>query len=130
MRPGVRIQPGRNGVDSRRWQVVLTLGTLYWIAELLMIVPAPISGVYGRPASVAGVSGTSPTAPGGMKNSDSQAPTLPAPSIAARRSTNVGGPFGSQAGSSARDQCTRPGLLTALAKSAASPAASSWPFLP
>jgi len=48
----------------------------------------------------------------------------------ARRSISVGGPLGSQPCSSARDHCTRTGRPTALAKSAASAAASSWPLRP
>src|SRR5262249_5508448 len=48
----------------------------------------------------------------------------------ARRSISVGGPFGSQPFSSARDHCTRTGRPTAFASSAATTAASSWPLRP
>ena len=47
-----------------------------------------------------------------------------------QRSSNCGGPLGSQPCSSARVHCTRTGWPTAFDRSAASAAASSWPFMP
>src|SRR6516225_8021037 len=108
IRPGVRIQEGRNGVVASRRQTVLTLANLYGIAEFWKMLPGAMSSPAGIPASVAAISGTLklPAVCCGMKNSDSQAVTTP-PSMAARMSTSVGGPLGSQPCSSARDHCTR-----------------------
>ena len=58
MRPGVRIQDGRNGVVSRRWHTVLILGNLCGIAESWKMLPGAMSGFAGMPASVAATSGT------------------------------------------------------------------------
>src|SRR6516225_1787061 len=93
IRPGVRIQEGRSGVVASRRHTVLTLANLYGIAEFWKMLPGAMSSPAGMPASVAAMSGTLklPAVCCGMKNSDSQAVTVPAPSTAARRSPSVGG---------------------------------------
>src|SRR5262245_43171398 len=85
------------------------------------MLPGAIVSSAGLPLSVAATSGTTNWfgVCWGMKNSESHAVTAPDASSVARKSICVGGPFGSQPCSSARDHCTRTGRPTALASSAA-----------
>ena len=128
-----RPDPGRP--ERRRLEPMadsFDIGELVGNVRVPKMLPGAMVSSAGLPLSVAATSGTT-NAFGvccGMKNSESQAVTVPDASSVARISTSVGGPFGSQPCSSARDHCTRTGRPTALASSAASAAASSCPLRP
>src|SRR5438132_14117300 len=108
MRPGERIHDARNGVESSRCRRARTFGNEYDGAESWWIFPGLITSLCGNPASVAAiVGGHSVISVLGIQNSDCQATILPFESRPPRSSTRVGGPLGSQPGSSSRIHRTR-----------------------
>src|SRR2546422_5817350 len=92
MRPGVRIQEGRNGVVSSRCTSACAFGNGYDGAEFWKMLPGLIASFRGRPARVAAISGT-PSVIAlslGIQNSDCQATMLPPASSPPLSSTSVG----------------------------------------
>ncbi len=79
----------------------------------------PSSGMFGRLAVALG-----------SHISVRHAAIFPSSVSAPSSASSCGGPLGSQPCSSSRIHCTRTGRPTARDSSAASAAASSWPFMP
>ena len=77
------------------------------------------SGMFGRFAVALGI-----------HMSVRHAAIFPSSPTAPSSESSCGGAFGSQPCSSSRDHWTRTGRATAFDNSAASAAASSWPFIP